>query len=444
MKPSIDGGHVAPDRSRWPGVRPHSLATSDMRKSLRREPRSDRTAPRLLGVFTNWRLLAYGYTFPVFYAVFFLYLFERGLWLLNSGGIPLYHDFTYHYMAGLQALRGDIASLYDPREFTRLQEAMVGTGNVRFAIWPYPPPFLLTLMPFVPLPYVSAFLSWETVTLLAFVAVVYFIVRLPAAIALALASPFTAWNFLAGQSGFLTAALLGAALLFLERRPVVAGAFIGCLSYKPQFGVLFPIALIAANQWRVVASAAATVLVLVGVSIAAFGAQPWVMFPRELAMQAGVNLVGADDSRWELLQTVYGLVRYFNGGAALAWLVQGLMALAVAAIVWLVWRSRAHHALKAATLSAAALVATPYTLAYDLAAIAIPVAFLATDQIRSGLLRGEQTIMLMLFAAGLPILFTAGRAPLGAAIMLTLLCLILRRVIREGREPAYALETSSA
>jgi hypothetical protein len=52
--------------------------------------------------------------------------------------------------------------------------------------------------------------------------------------------------------------------------------------------------------------------------------------------------------------------------------------------------------------------------------------------------------MLMLFAAGLPILFTAGRAPLGAAIMLTLLCLILRRVIREGREPAYALETSSA
>ena len=51
------------------------------------------------------------------------------------------------------------------------------------------------------------------------------------------------------------------------------------------------------------------------------------------------------------------------------------------------------------TLSAAALIATPYAFAYDLAAIAIPVAFLASDQIRCGLLRGEQTIMIALFGA---------------------------------------------
>ena len=37
-------------------------------------------------------------------------------------------------------------------------------------------------------------------------------------------------------------------------------------------------------------------------------------------------------------------------------------------------------------------LATPYAFGYDMAAIAIPVAFLARDQIRCGLLRGEQTL----------------------------------------------------
>jgi arabinofuranan 3-O-arabinosyltransferase len=395
-----------------------------------------RKPPRLLGVFAAWRLLAYGYTFPLFYAAFLLYLFWRGLWLLNSTGAPVFHDFTYHYAAASQALSGHVASLYDPQELVKAQEALVGAGHARFTTWPYPPMFLLLLMPFVMLPYVAAFFTWETMSLLAFVTVVYFIVRRAPAIALALASPFTAWNFLAGQSGFLTAALLGGSLLLLERRPVLAGAFIGCLSYKPQFGVLFPIALIADNQWRAVASAAATIVALAGVSTAALGTLPWVMFPRELAVQAGINLLAGPETRWGYLQTVYGLVRYFNGAADLAWLAQGVTACAVAVIVWLVWRSRVHYALKAATLSAAAFIATPYTLAYDLAGIAVPIAFLATEQLRCGVLKWEQTILLTLFAAALPILFTAGRVPLGTTIMLALLGLILRRAIANRPQAA--------
>jgi arabinofuranan 3-O-arabinosyltransferase len=405
--------------------------------------RACRKPPRLLGVFATWRLLAYGYTFPLFYAAFFLYLFWRGLWLLDSTCVPVFHDFTYHYAAASQALRRDVASLYDPQELLKLQEALVGPGQAHFTTWPYPPTFLLLLMPFVMLPYVAAFFTWETMSLLAFVAVVYFIVWRAPAIALALASPFTAWNFLAGQSGFLTAALLGASLLFLKRRPVLAGAFIGCLSYKPQFGVLFPIALIAANQWRAVASAAATIVALAGVSIAALGTLPWVMFPRELAMQAGVNLLPGPETRWGYLQTVYGLVRYLNGAADMAWLVQGVTAFTVAAIVWVIWRSRVHYALKAATLSAAVFIATPYTLAYDLAGVAIPIAFLATEQLRCGVLKGEQTILLAIFAASLSILFTAGRVPVGTPIILALLALILRRAIGNGRQAAYAREAVS-
>ena len=164
-------------------------------------------------------------------------------------------------------------------------------------------------------------------TLFGSVAVVYLIVRRPPAIALVLASPFTAWNFIAGQSGFLTASLVGAALLALERRPVLAGVFIGCLTYKPQLGILFPVALVAARQWRAFASAAVTAALLAGLSIAAFGIGPWEAFPRELLAQADLNLLvdlpGSDPGPWGILQTVYGLVRRLHGGAALAWLAQG-------------------------------------------------------------------------------------------------------------------------
>jgi len=41
----------------------------------------------------------------------------------------------------------------------------------------------------------------------------------------------------------------GASLLLLERRPVLAGCFIGLLSFKPQCGLLLPVALLASSQW---------------------------------------------------------------------------------------------------------------------------------------------------------------------------------------------------
>jgi arabinofuranan 3-O-arabinosyltransferase len=394
----------------------------------------DRRQPRLLGIFATWRLLAYGYTVPVFYAAFFLYLYWHGLWLVNSSGVPVYHDFTNLFVAGLQALRGETTTIYLPAEFAKAQDALVGAGFSRFTTWPYPPIYLLILAPFALLPYLAAFLTWETATLLACLVVVFLIVRQRPAIALALASPFAAWNFLIGQSGFLMAALLGAALLALERQPVLAGAFIGCLTYKPQFGILFPLALIAAKEWRAFASAAVTAVFLAGVSLAVFGVDAWAAFPREVFAEAGETIFADPDSRWEYIQTVYGLIRTLGAGPNLAWIAQGITTLAVTAIVWLVWRSPVGYPLKAAALSAAVLIATPRGFAYDLAAIAVTVAFLAKDQIARGLLRGEQTITILLFAASLSILPSAGRAPVGAIVLLTLLGLILRRASRYGKE----------
>ncbi|MGB9649463.1 MAG: glycosyltransferase family 87 protein, partial [Stellaceae bacterium] len=218
-------------------------------RTVQAQARSDQRAPRILGVFARWRLLAYGYTFPVFYAAFFLYLYCRGLWLVNDSGAPVYHDFTDFWVAGWQALHGEIESLHGQAAFKEVEANATVYGRLPYSLLSYPPTFTLILVPLAMLPYFTAFLTWESVTLVSCIAVVYLIVRRQPAISLMLASPFTAWNFLIGQNGFFTASLLGASLLLLERRPVLAGMFIGCLTYKPQFGILLPVALIAAGQW---------------------------------------------------------------------------------------------------------------------------------------------------------------------------------------------------
>jgi hypothetical protein len=291
----------------------------------------------------------------------------------------------------------------------------------------YPPTFTLILVPLAMLPYFAAFLTWESVTLVSCIAVVYLIVRRQPAISLMLASPFAAWNFLIGQNGFLTASLLGASLVLLERRPMLAGVFIGCLTYKPQFGILLPVALIAARQWRACVSAAVTTVFLGAASAAAFGIDVWAAFPRALFAEGSETMFASPDWGF-LLQSVYGLILVLHGGATLAWLAQGVAAAGAGVIVWLVWRSPTRYALKAATLSTAALIATPYAFAYDLAAIAIPVGFLASDQIRCGLLRGEQTTLIALFVVSLAVIPAAGKAPIGSVILIALLCLILRRL----------------
>ncbi len=424
--------------------------------SRRSKADADPRPSRPVDIFKDRWLQSFGYALAALYLLYFVILYRAGTWIVDSTGLPIYTDFGCAWAAGMQALHGDVAELYDPAAFAKLQAALFGPKASFYPNWPYPPTFFLILAPFAALPYLYAFITWDLLTLLACVAVAYLIVRRGPAIALALATPFTAWNFLAAQNGFLTASLLGAALLFLERQPVLAGVFTGLLTYKPQFGILIPVALVASRQWRAIASAVATVLLLAGLSIAAFGIDVWAAFPRQLVAQTELNLLADADSNWGNLQTVYGLIRSLHGGAGVAWLVQGLTTLGTAVIVWIVWRSRVSYELKAATLSAAALIATPYAFAYDIAAIVIPAAFLANDQLSRGLLPGEKAIWIVLFGAPLAVLVTLGDnagattfggTPISLLTVVMLLGVILRRVLvmpTAGLDPRLGRRTNYA
>jgi hypothetical protein len=426
---------------------------SEALRRLRTVAREERRSPRRADVFVSWWLTAFGVALAALYSLYFIILYRAGSWIIDNAGLPIYTDFGNAWLAGMQAVQGNAAILYNPTELVKLQAALFGQTSFFYPNWPYPPTYFLVLAPLALLPYGYAFITWNVTTLLGCVAVVYLIVRQRAGIAITLGAPFTAWNFLAAQNGFLTASLLGTSLLFLERRPELAGVFIGCLTYKPQFGILLPVALIASRQWRAIASAAVTAALLAALSVAMFGTGTWVALPRQLAAQTGLNLLADSDSNWGYLQTVYGLVRSLHGSAAFAWLAQAVTAVALAASVWLLWRSRVCYALKAATLSAAALLATPYAFAYDTAAIVIPAAFLASDQLRHGLLRGEKTMWIILFGAPLTVLVTLGdnagkttfgSVPISLFAVVMLICMVLRRVLASGSISAVGAAFSRA
>jgi hypothetical protein len=231
-----------------------------------------------------------------------------------------------------------------------------------------------------------------------------------------------------GHNGFLTAALVGAALVQLDRRPVIAGILFGLLAYKPQFGLMIPLVLAATGRWRGFAAAAATVAVLVAVTTPAFGLDTWRAFfvfseyTRKVVLETG-------ETGWYKIQSVFSWARMWGASVPLAYAVQGATTLALAAaLVWL-WRARAPFALKAAAFCLATVLATPYSLDYDLMLLAPGIAFLARDGFERGFAPWQKTALAALWAVPLVARGVAQvtYVPLGVIAMLVMFALIVRR-----------------
>src|SRR5437763_687352 len=128
-------------------------------------------------------------------------------------------------------------------------------------------------------------------------------------------------------------------LIFLERRPLLAGCFLGLLSFKPHLGILIPLVLLLGGHWRVVVAAAATTGLLALASFLALGSSAWDAFVHALpaASQASLSDGRAD---WAKLQSMFGLVRTLGGGESLAWTLQSTLSGATAILLCAFWRSR--------------------------------------------------------------------------------------------------------
>jgi arabinofuranan 3-O-arabinosyltransferase len=274
-------------------------------------------------------------------------------------------------------------------------------------------------------------------TLAAYAAAIAGILGLRTGVLFALGFPAAIWNVTAGQNGFLTAALIGGTLGLLERHPALAGICLGLLTYKPQFGLLFPIVLIADRRWLTIAVATLTAIALAALSWLAFGSASWQAFVHWAPLSSHALIEeGALD--WYRLQSVFALVRAHGGSETLAWTVQGVLSLSLAVgLVWL-WKSRVAFELKAAALAAGALLATPYLFMYDLVVLAVAVAFLLRLALaREFLSRIE--IAALAAAGALILIYPYVKTNVGLAAVVIVMALVVHRAFAEARLASAAM-----
>jgi hypothetical protein len=390
-------------------------------------------------------------------------------------GRPLGTDFSNVYAAGTYVLDGEPAAPFDPaRQYAR-EQAIFGKATPFYG-WHYPPFFLGLAALLATMPYWLALLAWQGVTLGLYLWAMRAIFLIPPPLAgeggqrswpgggvsnianatppdsalraeppspgrggikewplLALAFPAVFINLGHGHNGFLTAALIAGALTLLDRRPILAGILIGLLAYKPQFGLLIPLVLMVSGRWRVFFAAAATVIVLALAVTLAFGVEVWTAFFASASFTRSVVLEQGGTG-WSKIQSVFSWVRMWHGPVMLAYAVQGAVTLAIAlSLAWL-WRQRAPYAWQAAALLIGAVLATPYSLDYDLMLLAPAICFLAVDGMTRGFGPWQKTLLAALWIVPLVTRSVAEATliPLAAPAMLIVFGYLLHRVMADN------------
>ena len=381
--------------------------------------------------------------------LFFLSFAGAVIWVgLAHGGIdragkPLGTDFVSFWTASQLALEGQAAAAYDVATHWSAQKALFGPSTGYSAFF-YPPPYLLICLPLAMLSYFWALGLWLAATGYAY----WRVVRAYAGPALdpiaILAFPAVLINIGHGQNGFLSAALIGGGALLLDRRPILAGLCFGALIYKPHLAPMIPLALIAARRWTTLVATAASAVGLAALSWAWFGETTWRGFLAATPLARAAlerNLVGD-----EKMQSVFSAVRLLHGGLWLAYGLQGIAAIGAAIV--LVALNRRRGEAEGPAMIAAALIASPFLLDYDFTLLAIPLAWLAREGVRSSFAPGEKIVLALAYMLPLYSRAIAGAfgVPLAPLFVIATFAFVARRAAQAkpslAREHLLAAEES--
>jgi len=343
-----------------------------------------------------------------------------------GGGKPPAKDFVAFWAAARLALQGQTQALYDNTVIEAFERAHVTMAPGYYAFY-YPPPFLLACLPLGLLPYVwsmAAFLAGQAALLWTSLRRVN-----PArwAVLPILAYPGFLMNAFSGQNGGLTASCFAGAMIFLETRPLVAGACLGALVYKPQMALAVPVALLAARRFRAAAAACGTAAGLCIASFLVLGAAPWRGFLNNAGAARG-DLEHLHDKLY-MMQSFYADVRLSGGSVVSGYAGQATLAgVALLLLAHVCWR-RAGAGPEMAALAATALLVTPFLYDYDLVVLAAPLAWISVTGARTGFRSGEVALGLLLYLVPLTNILVRRHigVPLAPPFILCLLVMVWRR-----------------
>ncbi|MCB9793431.1 MAG: DUF2029 domain-containing protein [Alphaproteobacteria bacterium] len=361
-----------------------------------------------------------------------LYLLIGGWWLLTGPGLldragkPLGGDFVTFYAASEMVLRGEAAAVFDLPTLHAVEQAVIGAPIERFA-WHYPPVALLGVAPLALLPFGLALALTTLLSLALYVGTLRRIDRGPVVMGLALAFPGLFQNLLHGQNGCVSAALIGLGLLEVDRRPLLGGALLGLMVYKPHLAPALVVALLAGRRWAALGAMATSALTACGLSLLALGQAPWAAFVDNLPFAQAVLYQGGVP--WEKMPTVSAMLLLLGLPELPVRVAQlGVSALAALGVAWL-WARDARPALRCAGAAFAALLATPFAFEYDLVILAVPMAWLGVVGQETGWRRGEVPLLALAWVLPIAAPGVAGLTglQLGPLVLAALLLLTLQR-----------------
>ena len=359
----------------------------------------------------------------------------RGQGSLTDASTPLGTDFISFWSAANLVAQGRPAAAYDHAALQALEQTITGPDGPLYT-WLYPPMALLVVAPLAALPYPAALVAWLGLTLAGYLTAIWRLLPEGRALLPMLAFPPLFINLGHGQNAFLSAALLGWGLVLLPRRPWLAGLLMGTLIYKPQLGLLLPVALLAAGQGRAVLGAGLAALALMGATYGLWGSEVWTAFlaksdyARQMLEQGLVP--------WYKMTSVFAAARLLGAGVGVAWALQGLASLIAAATVWRLWRGPAAYPIKVAALAIGTLVAAPLALDYDATLLGLALAAWVAEGRRRGF--GDWEISTLALAWMSPLfwrpLAQVTSIPWGTLTLVLLLWLVIRHARRPPPQSA--------
>lgn len=369
-------------------------------------------------------------------AMLHLLMGARGLVLAN--GQPLFGDFIAFWSAGRAALDGAAERVHDVETIAHYHQ-LAAPGSSYVAPWNSPPPFLLISGALAALPYPVA----AIVFLLIGAAIYLYAARLvlpdTRALLFALTLPAALYHLGTVQTGLLIAGVSGLALIWLDRRPLTAGALIGLLAIKPHLALLWPLLLALTGRWRAFAAAAASTLAFVVLAGCVFGFDAyWRFFDNLTASQA---MISGQRITTPAYASLYASLLGFGAPQIAATTLQAASAcaaIAASAFVFLRARRAASPRVDTATagaaLCAATLLISPYLFFYDFTLLAIGAALLGAPRDRL-----ELAAAVLAWSAGLSIaLGYLAPLPLCPLAAWMALIVVMRRARNAGARLAPA------
>ena len=294
-------------------------------------------------------------------------------------------DFIHFYTIGQIARERDVSLLYDASGQHTRQVDLVPASAPDLYIPPYPPQTALLFAPFSRLAYHWAAVVWALTTLAVYAWAVWVAWR-PGRSVLrdgwlvgigSIAFP-ALWHLVAnGQTTAIPILAFALCWMALERdRPFLAGAALGLLALKPQFGIAIAAVAILTWNWRLIIGG----LVCLAVQLAL------------VAIWLGPDVIGTYASwivwhlpdlqalmypRPYLLHSLQAMTRVLPGSlSTVAW---ALLSAVVIWWTWRVWRVSSSWRVKMGTLVLASVLVNPHVYLYDLCLLVLPVIWIGGE-----------------------------------------------------------------